>query len=113
VDIEERGAMVARTGTPPVDLAAWWQAIWDLSPVGLFVTDRAGACLFTNARFRVIADVADGSAIGRGWAATLHPDDRDRLVEAWDAAAGARVPFLDEARFVHPPVWSVRSTASA
>jgi PAS domain S-box-containing protein len=106
--------MVARSGRPPVDLAAWWQAIWDLSPVGLFVTDRAGACLFTNARFRVIAGVADGSAIGRGWAATLHPDDHARVVAAWDAAADARAPFLEEARFVYRDgriVWTVLQAA--
>jgi PAS domain S-box-containing protein len=106
--------MVARTGTPPVDLAAWWQAIWDLSPVGLFVTDRGGACLFTNARFRLIAGLADGSAIGRGWAATLHPDDRERVVEAWETAAAARAPFLEEARFVHRDghiVWTVLQAA--
>lgn len=106
--------MVTRTGSPPVDLAAWWQAIWDLSPVGLFVTDRAGSCLFTNARFRVIAGLADGTAIGRGWAAMLHPGDRDRIVEAWEAAAAARAPFLEEARFVHPDgrlVWTVLQAA--
>jgi PAS domain S-box-containing protein len=114
VDIEDRPVMVARTGTPPVDLAAWWQAIWDLSPVGLFITDRTGACLFTNARFRVIAGLADGTAIGRGWAAALHPDDRDRIVEGWETAADARTPFLEEARFVHRDgriVWTVLQAA--
>jgi PAS domain S-box-containing protein len=114
VDIEERSAMVARTATPPVDLAAWWQAIWDLSPVGLFVTDRAGGCLFTNARFRVIAGLADGTAIGRGWTVNLHPDDRDRVVEGWESAAASGRAFLEEARFLHRDghlVWTVLQAA--
>lgn len=106
--------MVARTGTPPVDLAAWWQAIWDLSPVGLFVTDRDGGCLFTNARFRVLAGLEDGSAIGRGWAVHLHPEDRARVVEGWAAAAAAGTPFVEEARFVHRDgrlVWTILQAA--
>ncbi|MEO5820073.1 MAG: PAS domain-containing sensor histidine kinase [Vicinamibacteraceae bacterium] len=106
--------MVARTPTPPVDLTAWWQAIWDLSPVGLFVSDRAGDCLFSNARFRTIAGLADRSAIGRGWAATLHPDDRERVVGGWAAAAAAGTAFVEEARFVHRDgrvVWTVLQTA--
>jgi PAS domain S-box-containing protein len=96
------------------DLAAWWQAIWDLSPVGLFVTDRGGACLFSNARFRAMAGLAGGAALGRGWASTLHADDRDRAVEGWEAAALARHPFAADLRFVHPDgrvVWAVLQAA--
>ena len=96
------------------DLAAWWQAIWDLSPVGLFITDRGGACLFTNGRFRAMAGLAGGSALGRGWASTLHADDRDRVVEGWEAAAIARQPFAADLRFVHPDgrlVWAVLQAA--
>lgn len=106
--------MVTRTGTPAVDLAGCWQAIWDLSPVGLFVTDRAGGCLFTNARFRAIAGLLEASAIGRGWAANLHPDDRARVVEGWELAATAGTPFVEEARFVHRDgrlVWTVLQAA--
>jgi len=96
------------------DLAAWWQAIWDLSPVGLFIADRGGACLFTNARFRVMAGLAEGSALGRAWASTLHPDDRARVIEGWEAAALTRQPFATDVRFVHPGgrlVWAVLEAA--
>ncbi len=106
--------MVARSGTPPIDLAAWWQAIWDLSPVGLFITDREGGCLFTNSRFRTMAGVGEASVIGRGWAATLHPDDRERVVVGWEAAAATSAPFTEEARFVHRDgrlVWTVLQAA--
>ena len=110
--------MVARSGLPPdlpvrpaaTDLASWWQAIWDQSPVGLFVADRGGACLFSNAQFRSIAGLADGGALGRGWAANLHPDDRDSVLSGWDACAMAGQPFVEDARFVHEDgrvVWTV------
>jgi PAS domain S-box-containing protein len=98
----------------PVDLAAWWQAIWDLSPIGLFIADRGGACLFTNAGFRTMAGLADGSVLGRGWASTLHPDDRARVVEGWEASALAQVPYVADLRFVHADgrlVWAVLQAA--
>jgi len=95
--------MVARSGSPPdlpvrpaaTDLASWWQAIWDSSPVGLFIADRGGACLFTNARFRGIAGLAEGSALGHGWAANLHPDDRDSVLSGWETSALAGQAFVD------------------
>jgi PAS domain S-box-containing protein len=100
---------------PPADLAAWWQAIWDLSPVGLFVADRGGACLFSNARFRSIAGLGDGaSVVGRGWAAALHRDDVDRVLSGWEVAALTGRPFQEEARFHHADgrlVWTVLRAA--
>jgi len=110
--------MVARSGSPPdlpvrpaaTDLASWWQAIWDSSPVGLFIADRSGACLFTNARFRGIAGLAEGSALGHGWAANLHPDDRDSVLSGWETSALAGQTFVEDARFLHPDgriVWTV------
>lgn len=96
------------------DLAAWWQAIWDLSPVGLFIADRGGACLFTNARFRAIAGLSDGAALGRRWASTLHADDRARVIEGWEASALAQQPYVADVRFVHADgrlVWAVLQAA--
>jgi PAS domain S-box-containing protein len=110
--------MVARSGAPPdlpvrpaaTDLASWWQAMWDSSPVGLFIADRGGACLFANASFRAIAGLAEGGVLGSGWAATLHPDDRDSVLSGWEASARAGQTFVEDARFLHGDgrvVWTV------
>jgi PAS domain S-box-containing protein len=101
-------------GRPPADLTAWWQAIWDLSPVGLFVADGGGGCLFTNIRYRSIAGLGAAAALGRGWATTLHPDDADRVLSGWETAALAGGPFEEEARFLHADgrvVWTVLRAA--
>jgi PAS domain S-box-containing protein len=100
--IEDRSVIVARSG--------WWEAIWDVSPVGLFIADCAGACLLSNARFRALAGLGDDAAIGRGWAACLHVDDRERVVGAWQAAAAEARPIEIHARFMHRDgrvVWTV------
>ena len=91
--IEDRSVIVARSG--------WWESLWDVSPVGLFLADGHGACLFSNARFRALAGLDDEAAIGRGWAAQLHDDDRDRVICAWESAAAEGRPLEIPARFVH------------
>jgi PAS domain S-box-containing protein len=104
--IEDRSVIVARS--------AWWEAIWDVSPVGLFLADRDGACLVSNARFRALAGLGDDGATGRGWAAHLHVDDRARVMGAWGSAAADGRPLEIQARFVHRDgrlVWVVIQAA--
>jgi PAS domain S-box-containing protein len=69
------------------------------APVGIFLTDREGKCLFVNARWCEMAGLSPEEAQGQGWAGALHPDDRDRVFLEWDAAVQAGIPFAGEYRF--------------
>lgn len=79
-----------------------WRTLVKLAPVGVFRTDAAGDCVFVNAKWSVITGLPAEQATGRGWAAALHPDDRERVENAWYESATTGCPFDHEYRFVHP-----------
>ena len=65
-------------------------------PVGIFRTDARGDYLFVNDRWLAITGLTQAEAQGDGWASALHPDDRDRVVAEWYAAAQAGHEFAME-----------------
>jgi PAS domain S-box-containing protein len=71
-------------------------------PVGIFRTDPDGHCLYVNDRWCQITGLTAIEAQQDGWAKTLHPDDRDRIVAKWYACAQHNLPFHAEYRFQHP-----------
>jgi len=77
------------------------QAMNDASPLGMFVTDVAGACSHANAAFERITHLPAEALTGAGWQAALHPDDRERVQAAWKHAIAQALPFASEHRFLH------------
>jgi PAS domain S-box-containing protein len=77
-------------------------AVADLAPVGIFQTDADGNCLFVNRRWCQLAGLTPSQAAGRGWAAALHPDDRERVFDRWYTAARTGTEFQEEYRFQSP-----------
>jgi PAS domain S-box-containing protein len=85
-----------------------YQALAETSPVGIFHTDADGNCTYLNARCSQIIGMRAEQAFGDGWARTLHPEDRGRVLDAW--AANHHTPFHLEYRIRHPDgrtVWVV------
>jgi PAS domain S-box-containing protein len=81
----------------------------------MFLADRSGGCVQSNAAFERITGLSEDAVLGKAWQATLHPDDRDRVVAAWDAATAANAPFVSIHRFVHRNgrvVWASMKSAS-
>ncbi len=70
------------------------------APVGIFRTDRTGCCLYVNERWCEITGIAADLAAGEGWAASLHPEDRERVFDEWRQAIAAGKPFVSEYRFL-------------
>ena len=77
-------------------------ALASQAPVGIFETDANGDCLFVNERWCKIAGMAPEEAQGKGWASSIHPLDRERVIAEWYAAAGAQREFALEYRFQTP-----------
>jgi len=88
------GALV----TSQVRFAALTQA----SPTGVFQTDAAGACVFVNERWCVMAGITPDQALGDGWTTVLHPDDRDSVFTEWQQSVQEQRPFSLEYRFLRP-----------
>jgi len=55
------------------------------APVGIFLTDREGNCIFVNERWCRMAGVTVTEALGCGWSDTLHPEDRECVLASWHA----------------------------
>ncbi|HEY7380418.1 MAG TPA: PAS domain S-box protein [Gaiella sp.] len=72
------------------------------TPVGVLVTDAAGACTFVNARWCELAGLTGDEARGDGWTTALHPDDRRRVLAEWEAASVAGRDSVVEFRFLRP-----------
>ena len=77
------------------------RAMDDASPLGMFVADVSGSCTHANAAFARISGLAQSALHGHGWQAALHPDDRDRVLPAWNQAIAQREGFASEHRFLH------------
>ncbi len=80
---------------------ARYQALTEVSPVGIFYTDASGNCLYVNERWCQIAGMTSEAAFGEGWVQSIHPDDRDRIFAEWYRATEQKLPFKSEYRFQH------------
>ncbi len=59
------------------------QEIMDLSPVGFFLTNDQGACVYTNRKLQEILGLSFEEMLGDGWRRCLHPEDTEKLDQAW------------------------------
>lgn len=85
------------------------RAISEASPLGLYVVDAKGNCIFSNANFQRLAGLTPDQFKGAGWTNALHIDDRDRVLNDWRAAARDHRPFDAEHRYQHADgkiIWS-------
>lgn len=79
-----------------------FQTLADVSPVGIFRTDAEGQTTYTNPRWSEIAGLKAQDALGRGWLRAVHPDDREQLARAWEAARLAQRTSQADYRLVRP-----------
>ena len=63
------------------------------SPLGIYITDPSGDCLYTNPAYQRISGLRQQQALGSGWSHAIHPDDRERVFQEWYGAAQRRKPF--------------------
>lgn len=93
---------------------ARFRAMSDASPLGIFVADGQGGCVYTNAAYQKISGLSFEQTLGSNWISAIHPEDRERVLEDWRAAAKGREPFQTEYRFLQEDgsiVWTRVSSA--
>jgi diguanylate cyclase (GGDEF)-like protein/PAS domain S-box-containing protein len=79
-----------------------YQALASAVPVGLYEADTDFHCQFVNDRWCELSGMSREEAVGLGWAETLHPDDYDRVGEAWLKMAERGGEFNLEYRYLQP-----------
>lgn len=54
------------------------------APVGAYLTDEEGLCLFINNKWCELTGISLSESIGKGWIAGIHEPVREELVAQWD-----------------------------
>lgn len=52
-------------------------------PVGVFTTDIAGNCIYTNSRCQATYNFTLGESLTVGWSRSVHPEDREQVLTDW------------------------------
>src|SRR5438477_4332050 len=72
------------------------------SPIGIFQTNAAGLCLYSNPRWEAIAGLTLEESLGEGWMRALHPEDANAVVTKWKEVAAEAGSFNMQFRFQTP-----------
>jgi diguanylate cyclase (GGDEF)-like protein/PAS domain S-box-containing protein len=92
-----------------------FRAMSDASPLGIFVSDAVGDCVYTNTSYQKISGLDFARALGTNWSMAIHPEDRQRIVAAWRAAVQGGEAFQAEVRFLRADgstVWTRLNAAA-
>jgi diguanylate cyclase (GGDEF)-like protein/PAS domain S-box-containing protein len=94
---------------------ARFRAMSDASPLGIFVSDIHGECIYTNEAYHTISGLSLEETLGTSWRMAIHPDDRERVLVEWRAAAAGEEKFTTKARFLRADgslVWARLNAAA-
>ncbi|MDZ7594687.1 MAG: EAL domain-containing protein [Thiobacillus sp.] len=92
-----------------------FRAMNDASPLGIFVSDAEGNCIYTNAAYHAISGLSLEQTLGTNWSTAIHPEDRERVLAEWRDAARSQAPFQTEFRFLQADdsiVWTRVNSAA-
>ncbi len=93
-----------------------FRTLAESSPSGIYFADLHNRRTYTNAKWQEIFGLGPEEALGDGWMRALHPDDRERVLEAWNDAIVRerdldlefRIRRGDEVRLLHTEARTVR-----
>ncbi len=92
---------------------ARFRSMSETSPMGIFMTDRNGECLYTNAKCRALWGLSFQRATGQNWIGAIKESEREAAREAWHDAIAKGANFDRVCCFTRvevPDVWtSVRA----
>jgi len=94
---------------------ARFRAMSDASPLGIFVSDAEGSCVYTNAAYHKISGLTFEQTLGTNWSVAIHPEDRQRVLAEWRDAVRGQEAFQTEFRFLREDgsiVWTRVNSAA-
>lgn len=71
-------------------------------PIGIYETDKNGACLYVNPTWQKQAGMSFQEAIGEGWKKALYEEDRDYIYKMWTKHISDKQPWQMNYRFCTP-----------
>ncbi len=77
-----------------------YRTLTTVSPVGIFHTDARGLTIYMNPAWCQISGLTPEQGMGYGWLEAVHPEDREKIANAWKESAGTHTPSVSEYRFL-------------
>jgi PAS domain S-box-containing protein len=75
-----------------------WRVLIDAIPQQIWSAPPDGKTDYCNDRWRSYSGIELEDLRGYGWKAMIHPEDRDRVLDAWHAAVANGTPYEQEER---------------
>ena len=97
-DITERRQFEAQQR----ELYSRYESLVTRSPAGIFETDAKGRCVFVNEKWCELSGLTRQQALGSGWKQAIHPEDRERELEAWQKSTRAGEELQINCRWMTP-----------
>jgi PAS domain S-box-containing protein len=76
-----------------------FRTLTELLPVGVYITESNGDCLYANPAWCRMAGLSLEEALGLGWVSGLHPDDRAMVFSKWQQMVDSKGQWGQEYRF--------------
>jgi PAS domain S-box-containing protein len=77
-----------------------FRMIADLVPIAIWMTDEKGDCDYLNSQWKQLTGRGVEEGYGDKWLTFIHPDDKDKAIEAWLHCLLERKPYNTKFRFL-------------
>ncbi len=80
---------------------ARFKTLTSLAPVGIYLADPEGNCLYVNNAWSEMSGLSLDDAKGKGWIKGIHPQDRGQVMSMWEKMVSSGGNWGHEYRFRH------------
>jgi len=80
---------------------AYYRALSDTSPNGVFSSDKSGRCTYTNIRWQSIFGLTGEQSLSSSWLDQIHPLDRENFYDEWQRSISDHIELNLEFRIRH------------
>ncbi|MBO9702951.1 MAG: PAS domain S-box protein [Sporocytophaga sp.] len=77
-----------------------FKAMNDASPLGIFLTDANGECIYSNRAFQSLTGLDLSETFGFFWNKIVHEEEKSEMLQLWDAAIASHTNFQKKIRLV-------------
>jgi two-component system cell cycle sensor histidine kinase/response regulator CckA len=79
-----------------------FRLLCEAAPLGVFLADTEGNCLFTNQYLQTVSGFSLEEALGDGFIKFIHPEDKERVITDWIAAINVQGEYNGQYRLARP-----------
>ncbi len=98
MEVERQAAQLATINVELRQSEERFRSLSACSPIGIFLTDTAGKCTYTNPNCQAICGFKLEESWEAGWARIIHPENRDRVLSDWFRCIHQQQPYSEEFR---------------